>query len=690
MAPASADNYVHALADSLDSKNIDVARAVGYSVIRDNFHHAVLAVTEGTSPAEAATQLSAANNLVVQQNGGAEVLLPAYRKALGLTTSSLIISSSSDMPTWMIPTFSALGGVAVLVMIGLVYRFQMVSKQADKIYSDQAIAEQIAESVQEMRLEELDYLHDLTNPNKMQRIFINITETLKEYRSYIPKSVLNTLDQNHQMKGKEDCVMIALVNPPASGHVAIVFTDIQSSTMTWEGAPFEMKTALELHNDVIRKAAGEYDGYEVKTIGDAFMLAFADLDDAAKFCLAVQVDLTEVDWPEGLLDLPQCAKVPHAFSGLRLRMGLHYGEVEKQDNAMTGRADYFGTVVNIAARLEAAGRGGGITVEKAVLDKLQPTSLNASVLELGEVELKGIKNKQTLSLLIPQALRERKMCLEKILSGYKENHSDNASSRSSASAASSLRNTAAKPRLALRTALEVVNATTVHMRLSFSQTLKKKSTSESLHIVNDIVAPIILACEQTNGVIAALSTTGIDLTWLGLRNASHVQNAIKFIGMLHKPLFISTSHIGACSGSVLAGNVGTSQKFNMQIGECASIAERLSKTAQEFRVFAVISAEPNTPCACSDPGMLHKVRPLVRVDTDDDSVIAYQLKGESLLESWFDEDEEEWSWSPAYTEMFMLKDVAAIRQNAEMSPVMQQVVERLDTPIVPIKESIAE
>ena len=679
---------MHAVSESLDMKNIDVARAVGYSAIRDNFHHAVLAVTEGTSPAEAATQLSAANNLVVQQNGGAEVLLPAYRKALGLEAT--VGMSSSGVPAWMLPTFSAIGGLAACVMLGLAYRYRTVSKQADKIYSDQAIAEQIAESVQDMRLEELDYLGDLTNPNKMQRIFINITETLKEYRSYIPKSVLNTLDQNHQMKGMDDCVMIALVNPPAAGRVAIVFTDIQSSTMTWEGAPFEMKTALELHNDVIRKAAGEYDGYEVKTIGDAFMLAFADLDNAAKFCLAVQVDLTEVDWPEGLLDLPQCAKVPHAFSGLRVRMGLHYGEVEKQDNAMTGRADYFGTVVNIAARLEAAGRGGGITVEKSVLDKLQPASLDASVLDLGEVELKGIKNKQTLSLLIPQALRERKMCLHKMVAGHISQHGlgEAKSGVSESSAVSSRHLKVPRNALPLRTALEHVNATSVYMRLSFSQALKHKSANESLFIVNEIVAPVVLACEQTSGVIAALSTTGIVLTWLGLRNASHVQNATKFIGMVHKPLYMSMADVGACTGSVLTGNVGTSQKFNMQIGECAVIAERLSLVAKEFGVFAVMGAAQSSPCVSSDPRMNYKNRPIVSaVEVEGQLVMAYQLRCDSLLDNWFNDstgDEgEDWAWSPEYAQMFKNKDIEALRQHIDpSSTVMQKVLQHLESAVI--------
>ena len=54
----------------------------------------------------------------------------------------------------------------------------------------------------------------------------------------------------------------------------IVFTDIQSSTALWARAPSAMSASVEQHHRLIRKAISSNSGYEVKTVGDSFMVAF--------------------------------------------------------------------------------------------------------------------------------------------------------------------------------------------------------------------------------------------------------------------------------------------------------------------------------------------------------------------------------------------------------------------------------
>ncbi|GMG56415.1 unnamed protein product [Ambrosiozyma monospora] len=58
---------------------------------------------------------------------------------------------------------------------------------------------------------------------------------------------------------------------PPTGHVALVFTDIKNSTLLWDTFPFPMRSAIKVHNSIMRRQLRIIGGYEVKTEGDAFM-----------------------------------------------------------------------------------------------------------------------------------------------------------------------------------------------------------------------------------------------------------------------------------------------------------------------------------------------------------------------------------------------------------------------------------
>ena len=82
----------------------------------------------------------------------------------------------------------------------------------------------------------------------------------------------------------------------ASKPFAVVFTDIQCSTALWSRIPSVMSGAVEQHHRVIRRQIGYNGGYEVKTIGDSFMVAFKDVNKAVAFALDVQKYLFAAKW----------------------------------------------------------------------------------------------------------------------------------------------------------------------------------------------------------------------------------------------------------------------------------------------------------------------------------------------------------------------------------------------------------
>jgi predicted ATPase/class 3 adenylate cyclase/Tfp pilus assembly protein PilF len=198
------------------------------------------------------------------------------------------------------------------------------------------------------------------------------------------------------------------VHEPPTGTVALVFTDVQGSTALWEHGPALMREALAVHDEVLRRIIEERGGYEVKTEGDAFMVAFARAADAVRWCLDAQLALLDARWPEAIFDRPEAAIARQGdhilFRGLRVRMGAHIGEPDCRPDPVTGRMDYFGPVVNRAARVANAGHGGQTLISRAALTGAGSAIIDAEIIDLGEHRLKGLIASEHLYQVLPHRI----------------------------------------------------------------------------------------------------------------------------------------------------------------------------------------------------------------------------------------------------------------------------------------------
>ena len=176
-----------------------------------------------------------------------------------------------------------------------------------------------------------------------------------------------------------------------------------------------MRVSLDVHDRVMRDAIARHRGYEVKTEGDAFMVAFASPADSAAFCLGVQAALVDAAWPEDILadELAATETAPDGRvlrRGLRVRMGVHMGEPECRADPVTGRMDYFGPPVNRAARIGSAGHGGQILVServsKAIAGSLDVLG-NPLATDLGDHRLKDLESAERLVQLVPKRFEGR-------------------------------------------------------------------------------------------------------------------------------------------------------------------------------------------------------------------------------------------------------------------------------------------
>lgn len=204
------------------------------------------------------------------------------------------------------------------------------------------------------------------------------------------------------------------VNAP-TGHVTFVFTDVQNSTKLWEYDPRVMMRSLTLHNEVLRTQMKRLGGYEVKTEGDAFMIAFNDPINAVNFCLRSQLDLLRTNWPDKLMNHPDASEEKGEDGeilqkGIRVRMGIYTGAPLCEKDPVTARMDYFGPVVNTASRISNFAQGGQIIVgPEAYADVMGAMAkVDAFCIDsLGMCRLKGVKESMNLYQLVPQSLKGR-------------------------------------------------------------------------------------------------------------------------------------------------------------------------------------------------------------------------------------------------------------------------------------------
>ena len=234
---------------------------------------------------------------------------------------------------------------------------------------------------------------------------------------------------------------------PPTGNVAIVFTDIKNSTFLWELFPNAMRTAIKTHNDIMRRQLRIFGGYEVKTEGDAFMVAFPTPIGALVWCLSVQLKLLDAQWPEEITSIQGGSLVTDVngvkiYYGLSVRMGIHWGYPVPELDLVTQRMDYLGPVVNKAARISSVADGGEITLSSdfvsefnkimkyhaKVVTAKQPLkevygeeiigevlekeiamleNIGWSFFDYGEKKLKGLETKEFITIAYPKSLESR-------------------------------------------------------------------------------------------------------------------------------------------------------------------------------------------------------------------------------------------------------------------------------------------
>ncbi len=152
--------------------------------------------------------------------------------------------------------------------------------------------------------------------------------------------------------------MVAL-NADVVGYSRLIADDVEATTRT-----------MDEYRDLVDRRVDENGGTLVNFVGDNFMAVFANAMDAMRTAIAIT---TEIESGNATRPISRMT---------RFRMGMDQGTV-----AVTG-GDHFGDALNIAARIQAIARPGGISVSGRVYQALDEPALRFK--SVGRRQLKGI------------------------------------------------------------------------------------------------------------------------------------------------------------------------------------------------------------------------------------------------------------------------------------------------------------
>ena len=552
--------------------------------------------TDDSVPTIYSSLFNASRPIVLSEAGTYTVKAFAAKRGLDPSpmTQMVFVVTSSEEDNVLIIVLPVVGGVMLVILVVVLWKGSANYRQMRKLLSAVALAENTAESVAEMDFDGVQFLYDIENPSRLHLAFIKIVHNLELYKSFLPAALLERLQHDDS-----DTSDLRATAPGVDTHTAaLVFTDIRKSTVIWEAVPEAMKRAMRVHNNIMREAVKEFGGYEVKTIGDAFMVAFDSPLDAVKMGVAAQLRLSEATWPADLSDLGMCAKQIKSdsnkvlWSGLSIRVGVNYGEVSVEESAMTGRADYFGHTVNVAARLESNGAVGAVTVSNAIWEDISARISGCIASAPNPITLAGVKDPIPVRSVYPTALAERAVQPLVISSAVAVRDCESTTSANSRpttvrnvkSAISSDRGNIVQASIVTAELLTDDVSHAVGAQLSLGVTLALQALDRCQGMLIGVVG---------NNVCGGFNLTG--------RTASHSENAVRFAQLVKSSPIAHC--VGIMAGTVWHGNVGSTQRFVTAFGGAVKGSQKLCTLAYDPGriLFAIERSEEDRPVPVPGP-----------------------------------------------------------------------------------------
>jgi TolB-like protein/class 3 adenylate cyclase len=153
---------------------------------------------------------------------------------------------------------------------------------------------------------------------------------------------------------------------------AILTADVADySRLMGEDEEGTLAALKAMRRDLTDPKIVEHRGRIVKTTGDGLLVEFPSVVDAVRCAVEVQHEMAQRN-----ADVPETRRI-------QVRVGINLGDIIIDEH------DIYGDGVNVAARLEALAKPGGICVSRVVRDQVRD-KLDVSFEDLGEQQVKNI------------------------------------------------------------------------------------------------------------------------------------------------------------------------------------------------------------------------------------------------------------------------------------------------------------
>jgi class 3 adenylate cyclase len=188
--------------------------------------------------------------------------------------------------------------------------------------------------------------------------------------------------------------MLSLNETFSIENLGFLFTDLKGSTEMYERLGDAQAFALvKEHFYIMERLVRSHNGAIVKTIGDAVMAVFTDPQEALR---------TAVEMIEAFDDLETREKLKNSII---IKVGIHHGPCIAV--TLNERIDYFGTTVNMAARVQGLSDGRDVMASGAIFGESNAAAFlreKGWASESFTTSLKGLKSSyQVYKLHAPNA-----------------------------------------------------------------------------------------------------------------------------------------------------------------------------------------------------------------------------------------------------------------------------------------------